>query len=72
MPGLDANAMGIACGMVMTLLKPKKLISIADLRLDWRPLHEMLVKELFPKRRKGECKTIQQDRGPRDVVMNPD
>lgn len=33
--------------------RPKKLISIKDLRLPWKPLHDLLVKELFPKKRKA-------------------
>lgn len=33
--------------------RPKKLVSIHDLRLPWRPLLDMLQKELFPKRRKA-------------------
>jgi proteasome activator subunit 4 len=53
MPGLDAIVMTTAAGMASSLLRPKKLASINDLRLDWRPLHDMLVKELFPKRRKA-------------------
>ncbi len=53
MPGLEPSVMSTAASMAMTLLKPRKLISINDLRLDWRPLHDMLVKELYPKRRKA-------------------
>lgn len=53
MPGLNPKVMGAAANMVMSLLKHKKLISINDLRLDWRPLHALLVKELWPKRRKA-------------------
>lgn len=53
MPGLDPKIMGAAANMVMSLLKRKKLINIHDLRLDWRPLHALLIKELWPKRRKA-------------------
>jgi proteasome activator subunit 4 len=53
MPGLEPSVMSTAANMVMSLLKPRKLVTINDLRLDWRPLHDMLVKELYPKRRKA-------------------
>lgn len=44
--------------MAITLLEPKKRIDIRDLQLPWRPLYNILERELFPKQRKTGLTTI--------------
>ncbi|CAO1628827.1 unnamed protein product [Parajaminaea phylloscopi] len=50
-PGLDARLVDVAAQMAISLLQPRRKISIRDLTLPWRPLHEMLHRQLFPKTR---------------------
>ncbi|BGP18854.1 hypothetical protein JCM10213_003509 [Rhodosporidiobolus nylandii] len=52
LPGMDARLVDIAVNQAITLLEPKKRIDITDLQLPWRPLYDLLEKELFPKQRK--------------------
>ncbi|GAA6033408.1 hypothetical protein JCM8097_006736 [Rhodosporidiobolus ruineniae] len=52
LPGLDARLVDIAVNQAITLLEPKKRIDISDIQLPWRPLYDLLEKELFPKQRK--------------------
>ncbi|GAA5836406.1 hypothetical protein JCM11251_007072, partial [Rhodosporidiobolus azoricus] len=52
LPGMDARLVDIAVNQAITLLEPKKRIDISDLQLPWRPLYDLLEKELFPKQRK--------------------
>ncbi|GAA5854935.1 hypothetical protein JCM8547_004128 [Rhodosporidiobolus lusitaniae] len=52
LPGMDARLVDIAVNQAINLLEPKKRIDISDLQLPWRPLYDLLEKELFPKQRK--------------------
>ncbi|GAA5990324.1 hypothetical protein JCM11641_006250, partial [Rhodosporidiobolus odoratus] len=52
LPGMDARLIDIAVNQAIALLEPKKRIDISDLQLPWRPLYDLLKKELFPKQRK--------------------
>jgi proteasome activator subunit 4 len=52
LPGMDARLVDIATNQAITLLEPKKRIDISDLQLPWRPIYDILEKELFPKQRK--------------------
>ncbi|KDN43334.1 hypothetical protein K437DRAFT_274941 [Tilletiaria anomala UBC 951] len=52
MPGLDARLVELCAQMCMTLVESKKRIDIRDLVLPWRPLYDLLEKDLFPKQRR--------------------
>ena len=52
LPGLNTRCIELAANMCMTLIENKKKCDIKDLVLPWRPLYNILEKELFPKRRR--------------------
>ena len=52
LPGLSTRCIDLAAQMCMTLIENKKKCDIRDLVLPWRPLYNILEKELFPKRRR--------------------
>ncbi|KAJ1028660.1 hypothetical protein NDA16_001826 [Ustilago loliicola] len=52
LPGLNTRCIELAANMCMTLIENKKKLDIKDLVLPWRPLYNILEKELFPKRRR--------------------
>ena len=52
LPGLDARVIDLSANMCMVLLESKKRIDITDLVLPWKPLYQLLERELFPKQRK--------------------
>lgn len=53
LPGMDTRLVDVAATMCMTLIEHKKRIDISDLQLPWRPLHQMLDKELCESPRPG-------------------
>ncbi len=46
LPGMDARLVEIAANMTMSLIEHKKRIDISDLQLPWRPIYQLLEKEL--------------------------
>ena len=58
LPGLEPRVVETASNMACTLLESRKRIDIRDLQLPWRPLHSLLERELFPKRRKTGLTTV--------------
>ncbi|EST07615.1 Protein of unknown function DUF3437 [Kalmanozyma brasiliensis GHG001] len=52
LPGLTTRCVELAANMCITLIENKKKCDIRDLVLPWRPLYNILEKELFPKRRR--------------------
>ncbi|SNX83239.1 related to BLM10 - proteasome activator subunit [Melanopsichium pennsylvanicum] len=52
LPGLNTRCVELAANMCITLIENKKKLDIKDLTLPWRPLYNILEKELFPKRRR--------------------
>ena len=52
LPGLEARIVQLAASMCMSLIEHKKYINIKDLVLPWKPLYNLLEKELFPKQRR--------------------
>ncbi|CDS82081.1 related to BLM10-proteasome activator subunit [Sporisorium scitamineum] len=52
LPGLNTRCIELAANMCMTLIENKKKCDIKDLVLPWKPLYNILEKELFPKRRR--------------------
>ncbi len=52
LPGLNTRCVELAANMCITLIENKKKCDIKDLVLPWRPLYNILEKELFPKRRR--------------------
>ncbi|PWN28316.1 hypothetical protein BDZ90DRAFT_250757 [Jaminaea rosea] len=50
-PGLDVRLIELCANMAITLLEPRRKISIKDLTLPWRPLYDLLSHHLFPKAR---------------------
>lgn len=50
-PGLDARLVELAAQMAISLLQPRRKISIRDVQLPWKPLYDMLNRQLFPKAR---------------------
>lgn len=52
LPGLEARLVDLACNTLFTLLESKKRIDITDVVLPWRPLYDLLERELYPKQRK--------------------
>lgn len=46
LPGMDARLVEIAANMTMSLIEHKKRIDIQDLQLPWRPIYQLLEKEL--------------------------
>ncbi|SJX61736.1 related to BLM10-proteasome activator subunit [Sporisorium reilianum f. sp. reilianum] len=52
LPGLNTRCIELAANMCITLIENKKKCDIKDLVLPWRPLYNILEKELFPKRRR--------------------
>lgn len=51
LPGCNPRIMDLCAGQAITLLAPKRLITRKDLTLPWRPLLDILRKQLFPKAR---------------------
>lgn len=57
-PGMDGRFINLFANRLITLISSKKRISIKDIVLPWRPLYEMISKELFPKQRETSRKNI--------------
>jgi proteasome activator subunit 4 len=53
MPGMDPRLVDLTANMTMTLIESKKRIDIRDLQLPWRPLYNLLDRELFRKQRES-------------------
>ncbi|KAH7914507.1 hypothetical protein BJ138DRAFT_1143879 [Hygrophoropsis aurantiaca] len=53
-PGMPAQTMAVCADAFANLLRSKKKLSIDDLRLPWKPIHSILVHDLFLKRRQFE------------------
>ncbi|PWN54156.1 hypothetical protein IE53DRAFT_24314 [Violaceomyces palustris] len=60
LPGMDTRLIELAANMCMTLIESKKRITIKDLILPWRPLYNILEKELFPKQRRTGLTNISE------------
>lgn len=58
MPGMPANIMAVAAEALNYLTRSKAKLSIADLRLPWKPIYNLLSNELFLSRRKFEIKYV--------------
>ncbi|KAN0063131.1 Proteasome activator BLM10 [Thecaphora frezii] len=52
LPGLETRMVQVAAEMCMSLIENKKKLDIKDLVLPWKPLYNLLEKELFPKQRR--------------------
>lgn len=55
-PGMPAQIVAIAAEGLLVLTRSKKKLSIEDLRLPWKPIYDLLSKEVFLSRRKFEIK----------------
>lgn len=58
-PGMDARLVRSWADMLVKLIAnkgpgTKRKLQLDDLQLDWRPLWNVLLKELFPKKRSAE------------------
>jgi proteasome activator subunit 4 len=51
MPGLDPRLIDLTANMTMYLIESKKRIDIRDLQLPWKPIYNLLERELFRKQR---------------------
>jgi len=60
LPGLETRIVELAANTCMALIESKKRINNHDLVLPWRPLHALLVKELFPKNRRSDRSGISE------------
>lgn len=58
MPGMPANIMAVAAEALNYLTRSKAKLSITDLRLPWKPIYNLIFKELFLSRRKFEIKYV--------------
>ncbi|EPQ28803.1 uncharacterized protein PFL1_03606 [Pseudozyma flocculosa PF-1] len=52
LPGLETRLVQLASEVCMSLIENKRKLDIKDLVLPWRPLYNLLEKELFPKQRR--------------------
>ena len=50
-PSLDVHMVELAARMCIQLLRPKKALEIRDMELPWRPLYDVLQREIFHKQR---------------------
>jgi len=58
-PGMDARLIRGWADMLVKLIANKgpghtRKLELTDLQLEWKPLWDVLLKELFPKKRAGE------------------
>ncbi|KAH7923993.1 hypothetical protein BV22DRAFT_1196262 [Leucogyrophana mollusca] len=53
-PGMPTQAMAVCADGLSNLTRSKKKLSIDDMRLPWKPVYNILVKDLFLKRRQFE------------------
>ena len=58
MPGMPTNIMAVAAEGLNVFTRSKAKLSIDDLRLPWKPIYNLLSKELFLSRRKFEIKYV--------------
>lgn len=54
MPGMPADVVSACMDTLAMLTRSKKKLSIEDLRLPWRPVYDILSRDLFLKRRQFE------------------
>ena len=52
LPGMDVRLVEVCINITITLVSSKKRININDLVLPWKPLYDIIERELFPKQRK--------------------
>lgn len=57
-PGLPSHILSVAADALNVLTRSKKKLSIEDIRLPWKPVFDLLSKELFLSRRKFELKSV--------------
>ncbi|TIC14990.1 hypothetical protein E3Q14_00482 [Wallemia mellicola] len=57
-PGMDGRFINLFATRLMSLISSKKRLSIKDIVLPWKPLYEILAKELFPKQRETSRKNV--------------
>ncbi|TIA90807.1 hypothetical protein E3P99_01381 [Wallemia hederae] len=57
-PGMDGRFINLFANRLVSLISSKKRISIKDIVLPWKPLYDILSKELFPKARETSRKNI--------------
>lgn len=57
-PGMPMKVMGVAAEGVNFLSRSKRKLSIDDMRLPWKPIYNIIEKELFLCRRKFEIKFV--------------
>jgi len=53
-PGMSITIVALCEDTLDTLIKSKKKLSIADMRLPWKPIYTILSEDLFLKRRQFE------------------
>ncbi|TDL28808.1 ARM repeat-containing protein [Rickenella mellea] len=57
-PGMPAHVMAVAADGLNMLTRSKRKLSIDDLRLPWKPIYDLISKELFLNRRKFEINQL--------------
>lgn len=55
-PGLPYNVIAAGCDALHMLMRSKKKLSIDDVRLPWKPIFNILSKDLFLTRRQFEIR----------------
>ncbi|GAA94209.1 uncharacterized protein L969DRAFT_375946 [Mixia osmundae IAM 14324] len=58
LPGLDPRLIALAANQCSTLIENKKRLDIDDIQLPWRPLYDILLRELYPKKRRTGLTTV--------------
>ncbi|KAI5124439.1 hypothetical protein M0805_008323 [Coniferiporia weirii] len=58
MPGLPSNVLAVVAEALSYFTRSKDKLSIADVRLPWKPIYKLLSKELFLSRRKFEINQL--------------
>ena len=53
-PGMPTQIVATCADGIKWLTRSKKKLSIKDMRLPWRPIYDLLSKDLFLKRREFE------------------
>ena len=57
-PGMPNLIVGNCADNLITLTRSEKKLSVRDMRLPWKPLYDILSKDLFLKRRQFEIRCV--------------
>ena len=61
LPGMPSSIMSVAAEGLNDLTRSKKKLSVRDMRLPWKPVYDILNKDLFLARRQFEIRYLTPD-----------